>query len=175
MAIAYDHITPEQAALIQHAKIFFVASAAPDLSPGSAGQGPVNVSPKGGVPLHIINDNCVAYLDFRGSGNETARHAQSDGPITLMVMSHDPGDAAIIRLYGRATVTPFADSPHAARLRAGARRPGGTPGDYGVPGLVERQVIEIDVQGTATSCGYGVPVLEYVADRDEAGHGRKYK
>ena len=166
MADQFDRITPEQAALIRDAKVFFVASASPALDPGPGGQGPINLSPKGGVPLHVIDDNRVAYLDLRGSGNETARHVTAGGPITLLVMSHQANDAAIVRLYGRATVTPLDDSPHADQLRDASRD---------VPGLVERQVIEVAVESTATSCGYGVPVLEYIADRDLAGHGRKYK
>ncbi|PZC44647.1 MAG: hypothetical protein DK306_001760 [Chloroflexi bacterium] len=184
MASTSDHITPEQAALIREAKLFFVASVAPDLSAGPAGQGPVNLSPKGGAPLHIIDDRTVAYLDFRGSGNETARHAQAgggsgdaqagggsgdakhQGPLTLMVMSLDAQDAAIVRLYGHATVTPLDQSPHADRLRADAP---------GVPGLPERQVVEVRVESTATSCGYGVPVYEYAGDRDQAARGRRYK
>ena len=111
MASTSDCITHEQANLIRRAKLFFVASAAPDLSPGPLGQGPVNLSPKGGAPLHIIDDRTVAYLDFRGSGNETARHAQHNGPLTLMVMSLDAQDAAIVRLYGHARVTPLDQSP----------------------------------------------------------------
>lgn len=174
MADTFDHITPEQAALIRDAKLFFVASVAPDLSPGPAGQGPVNLSPKGGAPLHLIDDHCLAYLDFRGSGNETARHAQAGGgtgeaerggPITLMVMSLDT-DAAIVRLYGHATVTPLDQSPHAERLRADAP---------GVPGLAERQVVELRVESTATSCGYGVPVYQYTGDRTQTERGRRYK
>ena len=77
MATYHDQITGEQAALIRAASIFFVASVEPGMSLGDHGQGPFNLSPKGGVPLHIIDDHRVAYLDYFGSGNETARHAQA--------------------------------------------------------------------------------------------------
>ena len=87
MATVHDRITAEQADLIREAPVFFVASVAPDLSAGPSGQGPVNLSPKGGSPLHVIDDHRVAYLDYTGSGNETARHTSAGGPITLMVMS----------------------------------------------------------------------------------------
>ncbi len=115
MATSYDHITEAQAQLIRESQVFFVASAAPDLSRGPANQGPVNLSPKGGTPLHVIDANRVAYLDYTGSGNETARHA--GGPMTLMVMSMSHSDAAVVRLYGTATVTPI-ESLAAARPRA---------------------------------------------------------
>ena len=73
MATFHDRITPEQADLIGEAPLFFVASVAPDLTAGPSEQGPVNLSPKGGSPLHVIDEHRVAYLDYTGSGNETAQ------------------------------------------------------------------------------------------------------
>ena len=40
-----------------------------------------HVSPKGGAPLHILGRDHVAYLDYLGSGNETARHSLAGGNI----------------------------------------------------------------------------------------------
>ena len=82
----------------------------------------MNLSPKGGSPLHVIDDHRVAYLDYTGSGNETARHTSAGGPITLMVMSMNAQDAAVVRLYGLATVCPIDESPLADLLRALLRR-----------------------------------------------------
>ena len=107
MATYYPSITDDQAALIRNAPLFFVASADPALAPGPEGIGPINLSPKGGVPLHVIDPNRVAFLDYLGSGNETARHAIAGGPITVMVCSFEGEDAGIIRLYGKATATPL--------------------------------------------------------------------
>jgi len=166
MATYYASITDEQAELIRNAPLFFVASADPDLARGPHDVGPVNVSAKGGVPLHILGPNRVAYLDYRGSGNETARHCTAGGPITLMISSFEDEDAATVRLFGRASVTPVADSPlaelmlkHPARELKGAAR----------------QVIEIQIDNTMTSCGYGVPVMELVRDRRAEDRGRRYK
>ena len=50
-----DAITPEQADLIRTSPMFFVASVAPNLSDGPDGQGPVNLSPKGATPLHVVS------------------------------------------------------------------------------------------------------------------------
>src|SRR6185295_9182128 len=111
MATYHPSITDEQAALIRSAAMFFVASADPQLAIGPNEVGPVNVSPKGGVSLHILGPNRVAYLDYRGSGNETARHCTAGGPITVMVCSFDEGDAAIVRLFGKARATPLESSP----------------------------------------------------------------
>lgn len=167
MATSYGGITPEQRLLIEESRVFFVASAAADLSPGSHGQGPVNCSPKGGVRLHVLDESRVAYLDFAGSGNETARHASSGGPMTIMVMSTTATDAGIVRLYGHARAIPLAEY----RERAVAED--GPPSDE--IGLARRQVIELQVESSETSCGYGVPVMEYVASRTKAEHGRRYK
>lgn len=164
MANYFDAITPEQRALIEASHVFFVASAHSALEGGPDGQGGVNVSPKGNVALEMIDANQVAYLDYHGSGDETARHIASGGPVVVMLMSMGAQDAAIVRLYGRGRVEPVESSPIAERLVARCRDPKGL-----------RQVIRIDVERTATSCGYGVPIYEYVADRAPSQRGRRYK
>ena len=84
MATYYASITDEQAALIRSAPLFFVASVAPNLAKGPNDVGPVNLSPKGGVRLHILSPTRVAYLDYPGSGNETAAHVDFDPRMTVM-------------------------------------------------------------------------------------------
>jgi hypothetical protein len=166
MASYYSSITDEQAELIKNTPLFFVGTSAPTKADVSEGVGPVNISPKGGVPLHIINPNRVAYLDYAGSGNETARHSMSGSPITLMICSFEGENAAIVRLYGKAEITPIEGSPLAENLlKHGAK-------DLK---LAPRQVIEVQVEKTSTSCGYGVPVMEFVRDRRTIDHGRLYK
>lgn len=160
-----DRITAEQADLIRSAHVFFIASADPAMGEGPDGQGAVNLSPKGAADLHVIDESTIAYFDYSGSGNETARHAAAGGPVTVMVTSFDE-DAAIVRLYGRAVAKPLEDSllaDQAAALRA-VEMP--TP---------ERQVIEITVESTQTSCGYGVPIYEYQSERSRAQRGRRFK
>ena len=165
MATCYTHITREQEALIRASRIFFVASVTPDLSVSADGAGPVNLSPKGGT-LHIVDPNRVAYLDHKGSGHETARHAIADGPITVMVMSMDGDDAAVVRLFGHATVCALEQSPLAPLFAQDQTN--------GIE-LPTRQTIEIAVERTQTSCGYGVPVYEFIAHRARSQRGRRYK
>ena len=160
-----DHITDEQADLIRNAKVFFVASADPTFGAGPNGEGPVNLSPKGAADLQVIDEHTIAYFDYRGSGNETARHTAAGGPITVMVTSFDE-DAAIVRLYGRAKAMPLEESvlaKQAEELRA-----------VDIP-TAERQVIEISVDCTQTSCGYGVPVYEFKGERSRDQRGMRYK
>jgi hypothetical protein len=166
MASYYPSITEEQAKLIQNSPVFFVATAAPTPSDISEGVGPINISPKGGAPRHILNPNRVAFLNYAGSGNETERHSASGSPITLMICSFEGEDAAIVRLYGKAKVMPIAESELAQRLlETGATAMKLTP----------RQIVEIEIEKTSTSCGYGVPVMEFVRDRRTVDHGRRYK
>jgi hypothetical protein len=166
VATFYDAITPEQAALIERAPVFFIASADPTFAPGPHDAGPVNLSPKGGVPLHILSPNRVAFLDYKGSGNETARHIAAGSPITLMVCSFEAEDAAIVRLYGRAQMLALDESPLSAQLLARAAA------ELRLP---MRQIIDITIERTATSCGYGVPVMAPVRERRVADRGRRYK
>ena len=167
MAEFHDRITGEQAALISAARLFFVATADPALAPSGNGAGPLNLSPKGGVPLHILDDRRIAYLDYAGSGNETARHSAAGGPITVMVCAFEPENAAIVRLYGHASPTSLAE---AARIA-----PALLDSPAGSIALPERQAIIVHVEGTSTSCGYGVPVMSFEADRTAADRGRAYK
>ncbi len=166
MSMFYKSITKEQSELIHKAALFFVATADPDLQSGPDGVGPVNVSPKGGVPLHILSPHRVAYLDYPGSGNETARHVKAGGPITVMVSCFEGENAAIVRLYGKATVTAVDESPIAEKLLG---KPAGEIGPSA------RQVIDVEVTSTMTSCGYGVPVMEFARDRKKSDRGRQYK
>lgn len=164
MSSFFAAITPEQAELIRSCPLFFLASADPQLADGPDGTGPVNVSPKGGVTLHMLSENRVAYLDTSGSGNETARHAAAGGPVTVMVCSFGT-DAAIVRLYGHARAVPVEQSALAPLLAGEARHLMSSA----------RQVIEIDVERTMTSCGYGVPVMAMERERQRADRGRRFK
>ena len=166
MATYYPEITPEQADLIKNSPLFFVGSASPDLAGDPNGVGPINVSPKGGVPLHILGPNCVAYLDYVGSGNETGRHAEANGPITVMVCSFEEANAGIIRLYGHAKVAELEDYPHRNKVLSNEAE------DIQLP---MRQVIEIRIDSTSTSCGYGVPVMQFKKERTIKERGRRYK
>ncbi len=162
----HQHITPKQAELIRNSRLFFVASAHPNGQPNPNGEGPVNISPKGGTPLHLIDPNTVAYLDYPGSGNETANHIRAGGPVTIMVMSMEPDDAAIVRLYCTGTIETDRSTPLSQKvLGAAARHLANQP----------RQLFSFAVTKTQTSCGYGVPIYEFVGDRTKEQRGRAYR
>lgn len=161
----HNQITENQSRLIRNSALFFVASTDPTLVSGPHEIGPLNLSPKGGLDLHIIDQNHVAYLDFGGSGDETARHATLGGPITIMVCSFEKSEAAIVRLYGSASILPAEDSPLAKLLMDQIED---------APIMRPRQVIVVEILRTQTSCGYGIPVMDYIRERRKEDRGRGY-
>lgn len=150
MADWYDHIDDERRAFIERQHIFFVATA-----PHDAAGGFPNVSPKGRNLLRVLGPNLVGYVDYPGSGNETARHTDRGGPVTIMLTSFD-ATAGTVRLYGRGRTVAL-DDPELLRHR-----------DAFADDLhpYVRQVFFVDVEKVQTSCGYSIPRMEYLGDRE---------
>ncbi|VEP11240.1 conserved hypothetical protein [Hyella patelloides LEGE 07179] len=132
---------------ISKQKMFFVGTAP------LAADGHINCSPKGADSFRIIDSHTVAYQDLTGSGIETIAHLQENGRIVIMFCAFE-GAPQIIRLYGKGSPI-FQDSADYGQL-AELFRP--HPG--------ERAIIKIDVHRVATSCGYSVPLYDYVDQRD---------
>lgn len=148
MAKTFDSIDERLGEFIRKQRIFFTASA--------ASEGRVNVSPKDGASLQILNELRVAYLDQTGSGNETAAHVRANGRLTLMFCAFE-GAPMILRLYGSARVLPRRSAEYSELLHSAF-------GGVEPPGA--RQIMVLDVERVQTSCGYGVPLFEYVRERD---------
>jgi hypothetical protein len=134
--------------------MFFVATAPLDAS------GHVNVSPKGPIgTFAVLGDHTVAYLDFYGSGAETIAHIRENGRVVVMLCAFD-GPPKIIRLHGTGTVVFPGDDRFPELLEAGAFE--------GLTDVEEarRAVVVVDVERIAKSCGYGVPLMDLVGERD---------
>ncbi len=144
MAAFFDRLNEKHIAFIERQPMFFVASA--------AAEGRINLSPKGMDTFRVIDAATVAYLDLTGSGNETAAHIKRDGRVTVMLNSFDKVPL-ILRLYGRGRVAAMGSAEFAAHKD---RFPG-------LPGA--RQIIFIDIDSVQTSCGYAVPEMALVAER----------
>lgn len=148
MAKQFDAIDEARQAFIARQRIFFTASAAPGTR--------VNLSPRSTDTFRVLGPNAVAYLDRTGSGNETAAHLLADGRVTVMFCAFE-GPPSILRLYGRARMLPRGSEPYRALLSEAfdGTEPRGT-----------RQILRLDVDLVQTSCGFGVPLFEYVGERD---------
>ena len=148
MATVHPAIDHRLRAFIESQPVYFVATAP------LAGDGHVNLSPKGGLgTLLVVDPLTVAYLDLTASGAETIAHLKENGRITVMVCAFS-GRPNIVRLHGRGRVVSAVD-PDFEEWRA---RFGEHPG--------VRAVIVVDVTRVSDSCGFAVPVMELVAERD---------
>ncbi|MFL6426836.1 MAG: pyridoxamine 5'-phosphate oxidase family protein, partial [Acidobacteriaceae bacterium] len=90
-----------------------------------------------------------------GSGSETAAHLRADGRITLMFCALEE-PPSILRLYGRGTSMPRNSGDYTALLASAF--------DNQEP-VGARQIVRIDIELVQTSCGYGVPLFDYVGER----------
>lgn len=147
MAKFYDVITPHIHEFIQKQHMFFVATAP------LSGEGHINLSPKGLNSFRILSPNQVAYLDMTGSGNETSAHITENGRITFMFCAFE-GPCDIIRLYGAGRTVLPGDAEWDSLIQ------------HFTPLTGQRQIIVADIHRTQTSCGYAVPLFDYVGDRD---------
>jgi hypothetical protein len=146
MARQYSEIPDRLKRFIEAQPLFFVATAAPE--------GRVNLSPKGLDTLRILDAGRLLWLNLTGSGNETAAHLLRDPRMTLMFCAFE-GDPLILRLYGRARVVHQSDEEWVALYSRFDPTPGA------------RQLIDMQVELVQTSCGMGVPLMEYRGQRPE--------
>lgn len=148
MAKRFTDITDQHRKFIGRQHVFFVASAAP----GSH----VNISPRSTDCFRLLGGNAVSYLDRTGSGNETAAHVLAGGRVTIMFCSFE-GPPLILRLYGAASV--LHPGEEAFQRLLAEHFDGKAP-------LGTRQIVRLDADLVQTSCGYGVPIMDYRAERD---------
>jgi hypothetical protein len=148
MATVIDHLDPRLIAWIEAQHVFFVATAP------SGAEGHVNLSPKGHDTFRILDERTVAYLDLTGSGVETIAHVTENGRITFMFCAFE-GPPRIVRLYGRGEV-----------LRPGDDRFDElAPLFPTLPGT--RAVITARLDRLSSSCGYSIPFMDYVSEREK--------
>ncbi|HWF82290.1 MAG TPA: pyridoxamine 5'-phosphate oxidase family protein [Streptosporangiaceae bacterium] len=178
MAAVYSELDERLIKFIAGQPMFFVATA-PCLD-DSGGGGHVNLSPKGYRDTFAVLDPLtVAYLDLTGTGAETIAHLRQNGRITIMFCSF-AREPKILRIYGTGLVVvpgdprwdEFAGSFPLLLADAGA---GGGDGEL-VPARTglgtgtdrgqRRAIIVVNIDRIADSCGYAVPRMELVEERD---------
>jgi pyridoxamine 5'-phosphate oxidase-like protein len=145
----YDGIDSTLATWLTSQPVFFVGTAP------LAGEGHVNVSPKGMAGTFAVLDRYrIGYLDYYGSGSETIAHLRENGRITLMFAAFD-GRPNVVRLYGKGRIVLTQDAefatlrPHFPKQRI----------------VAQRAIVVVDLDRVSDSCGYAVPLLDFVADR----------
>ena len=139
--------------------VFFVATAPDRTEAGDDGH--VNVSPKGyRDTFAVLGPTTVAYLDLTGSGAETVAHVRQNGRITIMFCSFGE-TPKILRLQGRGQVVVAAEPGWDPLARHFPLAPGWDTGRDG-----HRAIIVAELDRIADSCGYSIPVMELVGERD---------
>jgi hypothetical protein len=162
MATLFERIEDVHRDWIARQSLFFVGTAPLDES------GHINVSPKGPIgSLRVLDDHSVAYLDAYGSGTETVAHVRENGRIVVMLCAFE-GPPRILRLHGRACVLQ-SGTPEYEELLARARFD-----DPSTPAS-RRAIVLVDVTRVADSCGYGVPEMSFVRNREHLAlaHAKK--
>jgi len=144
MADFTETLTPDHIAMIAKQPVYFVATAAPDAR--------INLSPKGYDSFRVIAPDRVAWLDLAGSGNETNAHLLADGRITVMFCNFEQ-PALILRIYGRGVPVLPRDAAWGELAAHFTLMPG------------TRQIFDIAVESVQTSCGWGVPLMEFERER----------
>jgi len=143
----HESISPEHQSFIEKQHIFFVATA-----PLSK-EGHVNLSPKGLECFKVLSSTHVAYMDLISSGNETSAHTMENGRITFMFCSFDK-TPNILRLYGKG----YTILPESKEWEFYSK--------YFTIYPSTRQIIAADITSVQTSCGFGVPLYEFIGNRD---------
>jgi hypothetical protein len=149
-----DSIDDRLAAWIDRQSMFFVATAPLGID------GHVNVSPKGPMSTFaVLGPRQVAYLDFFGSGAETVAHLRENSRIVVMFCAFE-GPPQIIRLHGRARPV----WPHEPQFDELLER--GSLAGLSAIEEARRAIVLIDVARVSRSCGYGVPLMQHVGERE---------
>ncbi|KAF2729716.1 hypothetical protein EJ04DRAFT_501861 [Polyplosphaeria fusca] len=146
MGVFYETIPDSLRPWIMEQKMLWVASAP------LAGDGHINISPKGGQYFGIINERTFWFMDLTGSGVETTSHLHEpgNGRICVMFMAFD-GPPRIIRIWGKGVAAENGTRGYADFV---AKHDVKT-----IPG--SRSIIVVDIHQVASSCGFSVPFYDF--------------
>lgn len=142
----HQNLNKQLRRFLENQKVFFVATAAQE--------GRINLSPKGLDSLKVLNAERLIWLNLTGSGNETAAHLLQNSRITIMACSFDD-KPLILRVYGEGLSVHPGDEEWEELFEHFPNHPGA------------RQIIDIKVDSVQTSCGSGVPLMNFVSERAE--------
>jgi hypothetical protein len=145
--MVYDGIDEALAEWLCAQPLWFVATAP------LAADGRVNISPRGHDTFSVLGPHRVGWVDFTGSGVETIAHLRENGRICLMFCSFD-NRPRIVRLHGHGEVARPGEPAYEELVALHPEHPS------------TRAVVLVDVDRVSASCGFGVPEMELVGERD---------
>lgn len=145
MSEKFSELSASLIKFIEKQHIYFIATA--------RATGTVNLSPKGMDSLKILNNNKLLWLNYTGSGNESAAHILEDPRMTIMFCSFEL-KPLILRLYGKAKLMHPRDKDWNKYLEF-------FPNTKGA-----RQIFILDINLVQTSCGFAVPFYDFKEERN---------
>ena len=146
MGKQFAELSDKHIEFIGEQKIYFVGTAAET--------GSVNLSPKGGDSLRVINPTKIAWLNLTGSGNESASHILKNTRMTLMFCAFE-GSPLILRTYGEAKMLHNKDPEWEVYSKLFPES------------VAARQIFILDINVVQASCGMSVPYYKFDGDRDD--------
>jgi hypothetical protein len=144
MGKQYKKLKEKDITFIRDQKLFFLASCSGH---------EVNLSPKGYDSLRVLDSQRILYLDYPGSGNRTYRDAVANGEFTLMFNAFE-GKANITKLFCKAEHIGKDSKDFKNYIK-----------HFDVNSNEVRQLFLFYIYAVETSCGDGVPFMEYKGER----------
>jgi len=141
----FDSLDDRHVSFIGDQEMFFAATAGPE--------GRVNVAPKDSASLKIMGPNRIVWVNLTGAENETGAHLAESSRITLMWCSFTQ-TPMILRAYGHAKLIHRRDDAWTDLISVFPERIG------------SRQILDVSVDLVLKSCGFGVPLYDFMGHRD---------
>jgi hypothetical protein len=142
----FDSLEDAHLKFIAEQHMFFVATAAPE--------GRINMAPKDGPSLKVMGPNRIIWVNLTGAENETGAHWAESKRMTLMWCSFTK-TPIILRAYGQAELIHPRDDSWDELITHFPSRIG------------SRQILDVSIDFVLKSCGFGVPLYEFVEHRDQ--------
>lgn len=145
MGKQYKVLRDSDREFIEKQKLFYIASASTK---------EVNLSPKGYDTIQVLSENRLVFLDYPGSGNRTYTDTLNGGEFTLLFNAYE-GKAMILRLFCKARLVENKSEDFYKYLEL-----------FNEKESLVRNFFIFDIYAIESSCGDGVPYMEYKGDRE---------
>jgi len=142
----YKVLSKRDIEFIKKQRLFFISSCS---------NHEVNLSPRGYESIYIADESTLYMIDYLGSGNRTARDISEDGEITLMFTAFE-GKPKILRCFCKGVCIQKSEDTFKE-----------ISSFFTEDMLAIRHIFKFNIYAIESSCGMGVPLMQYQQDRDE--------
>lgn len=144
MGKQYKKLSDDDIAFIKKQHLCYIASCA---------DAEVNLSPRGFDAIRVLDSSTILLLDYPGSGNRTARDIKQGGQVTLLFNAFS-GPAQIIRLFCSGELIEKYDFEFQKYFEL-----------FDEKREYIRRIIRLNIENVESSCGIGVPKMQYQKER----------